>query len=113
MVNKKEVELFGKKVFLTERNVSDSIELQSFIQEIDETELANPKTALFANSIMLGHALKSNYTNSFLFKFIRLFNKTYIPKKYTAVYLYNNLSSSNLTSLVETVLELEGNKKKE
>jgi len=97
----KEVELFGKKVSLFERNAGDVISLSKYTTESDAKSL---EFVVFVNTKIVEASLKLNYTELPWYKF-------HTRIKLQALLTLRNLlklPQSQIFSLAEQVLDLEG-----
>lgn len=94
----KEIELFGNKVIIAERNQFDSLELMAFTEgkEIDLRMVSFVNARVVCDSLSFGFA-KMNFLKRFFLK-----------RKYTVRKLIEKLSANELSAIAGEVLELEG-----
>ena len=101
-MNKQTIKLFGKELILSERKVIDGLALQQF----DKGTMFKTDSLLqFQRAKILSDGLKQNVE---LLKWYQVFRKRKLSKLLTPEYLMSQLRKSELKSLSEDVLILEG-----
>ena len=101
-MNKQTIKLFGKELILSERKVIDGLALQQF----DKGTMFKTDSLLqFQRAKILSDGLKQNLE---LLKWYQVFRKRKLSKLLAPEYLMSQLRKSELKSLSEDVLILEG-----
>jgi len=98
----KDVEIFGKKLKLSERNASDVIALTDYASESDFKSLGS---IIYLNTKILEASLVYNYDDM---RWHQYFQKRKLKKLLSFKNLINKLPQSEIFTLAEQVLELEG-----
>lgn len=99
--NVKEIELFGKKLLLSERTARD---VNKLIEYSHGKEM-NYGDAIIQSVIVMQDALKINFVT---LKWWQVIKRNRLKKIISKEYLYNNLSTRQILDLSGLVLELEG-----
>lgn len=100
-----QIELFGQKLWLSERTALDSYLLVEIAKEFDDSF----QSVVLVNSIIVYDALKINFKLLKPYQFIK---KWKLKRLITRKNLIEKLSFIELDRLASKVLELEGIKKK-
>lgn len=99
--NVKEIELFGKKLLLSERTARD---VNKLIEYSHGKEMSYGD-AIIQSVIVLRDALKINFTK---LRWWQVLTRHTLSKILSQEYLFNNLSTRQILDLSGMVLELEG-----
>jgi hypothetical protein len=97
-----EIELFGKKLLLSERTAGDVNRLIVFSEKIKDKKFTD---MIIEASIILEDSLKINYEN---LKWYEYFKKRKLKKILSKGNIVNSLSAKEIFNLAEKVYELEG-----
>jgi hypothetical protein len=100
--NTKEIELFGKKLILSERTARDVNKLIAYSKKNTEKEFVD---MLIEAAITIEDGLKNNFSN---LRWYNIFKRYGLRKLLSKENLIANLSSSQLFDLSKQVYQLEG-----
>jgi len=98
----KNIELFGQKFILSERNASDVIILSDFSLTNTGKDL---KTLLYKALEVVETSLKFNYSTLPWYKYL---HKRQLKKLLSKKHLLNTLTTQQVFSLAQDVFEMEG-----
>lgn len=101
----KEINLFGKKLLLSERNAIDVLELTEAIKKRNDIDTSDTSFFFYTAATVIQDALKINIENLSWYNFRK---KSLFKKILTSKYLLENLSQKEIFEISSYVYELEG-----